>query len=233
VFDDVQEAQKFITDVMQPFHEMNRRTIDKKIIQIEKEVNDLSQNLGESVKKKLRPIISELNRELNKDFEVSLSIPNPSFPKIDLDLDIAAASLVRTEKQTKSYSERRWYTLWLCEHRVEYTVTEHKVDPRMLRETIKKTICSSVKQCSETLDAYISNSFQKNVSNYLCEIASILKRMNFALDEAIATRQENATTQIAQKSQFLALEEEFCTLVKRSTQAQNKLNTELGDMDDK
>ena len=225
-FDDEKDANEFIKRIMKIFYDINRKTIDEKIQKIESEINNVSTRLAKSIETRLMPIVSKLSDNLNKDFDVTLKVPSPRFPRIDLDLDIASTSLVRTRTRQDYYEERRWYTFFLKKHREYYTITEHTIDPKSVRNAIETGIESSVKQCFEMLDQYVATSFDKSVSDYLGDVGSVLRRMSSALDAAIASRKQDANTQEEQKKFHQALEDEFTLLVKRSCQTKEMLHAE-------
>ncbi|MBX3007624.1 MAG: dynamin family protein [Melioribacteraceae bacterium] len=169
---------------------------------IRKHFADAFNEVDKTIEKFSKSITKELNLKLQESGKKFQEEHKITIPKVDLDAIENEASKTAykkedvIEEQTKSYEERRWYTLWLYKHTVYYTervkTGERDVfDDDLYVGNLKSSLIDEFykivndlpNKSKEVLQSYLSN-FEKNIKDVIDE------RKN-ALEKEIKKKQSN------------------------------------------
>lgn len=169
---------------------------------IRKHFADAFNEVDKTIEKFSKSITKELNLKLQESGKKFQEEHKITIPKVDLDAIENEASKTAYKKEdvieekTKSYEERRWYTLWLYKHTVYYTervkTGERDVfDDDLYVGNLKSSLINEFykivndlpNKSKEVLQSYLSN-FEKNIKDVVYE------RKN-ALEKEIKKKQSN------------------------------------------
>lgn len=191
------------------------RQINKLKVKYPEQIN--TSNTSENARKhfgdalnEVQNIINDFSKSITKELNLKLEKSGKKFqeehkitiPKVDLESieNKANKNAYRKEEiyedQTKSYEERRWYTLWLYKHIVYYTEKVKVGEEDVYDENIYLgNLKTNLKEEFYNIVNDLPNKSKEVLSNYLVsfeqEIQEVIKERKSALDKEKTKKQSN------------------------------------------
>lgn len=172
-----------------------------------REVKSLRNRIEKLLKTKTKPIIEQAQRRLSKQFNVTLELPemfNELYLEEDVSLDIQAKSRSRDYTEYKTVKERRWYTLWLYEHKKQVPVSRTErffiVSIDEVNKNVEESIEAAVTKVKQQVFEYLEEDFQTVLDNSFSELDHFLKGYEESLQESINMNKQDAEKQAERKA---------------------------------
>jgi len=171
-----------------------------------REVKGLRNRIEKLLRTKTKPIIEQAQRRLSKQFNVTLELPD-MFDDLHLEnvsLDIQAKSRSREYTEYKTVKERRWYSLWLYEHKKQVPVSRTErffiVSVDEVNKTVEESIEAAVTKVKQQMFNYLEEDFQAVLDKSFSELDQFLKGYEESLQESINMNKQNAANQAEYKA---------------------------------
>lgn len=171
-----------------------------------REVKSLRNRIEKLLRTKTKPIIEQAQRRLSKQFNVTLELPEmfDNFYLEDVSLDIQAKSRSREYTEYKTVKERRWYTLWLYEHKKQVPVSRTErffiVSVNEVNKTVEESIEAAVTRVKQQVFNYLEEDFQAVLDKSFTELDQFLKGYEESLQESINMNKQDAEKQAERKA---------------------------------
>ncbi|QSF46383.1 dynamin family protein [Paenibacillus tianjinensis] len=164
-------------------------------IQVNGFVESLEYDLQQEINKGVEPILEHASRTLNNafDMKISFKVHNVKAIKVDFDQISKDAVEEKSVEKIKTKYERKWYTLWLKEHAVEYTVQEEEyhVDTRQIGKKVIQDLEKVQQKLRKELDKYVSEELAQNLTEYFSELTVYLDKFRGNLLDGLTDKQES------------------------------------------
>jgi len=171
-----------------------------------KEVKILRNRIDKLLRTKTKPIIEQAQRRLSKQFNVTLELPE-MFNEINLEdvsLGIQAKSRSREYTEYKTVKERRWYSLWLYEHKKQVPVSRTEqffiVSVDEVNKNVEESIETAVTTVKQQVFKYLEQDFQAEIDSYFLELDQFLKGYEELLQRSINGHKQDAEKQAERKA---------------------------------
>ena len=196
IFQEEEEAKQFIeylTDQLNkniffPFFEQLQDNIEEKYTHIEKSIN-------KDIKCQLEKIVDKASKRLKEEFDINITLPNIKVDDAKITIAKKPNKIIREEEieKTGSYHERRWYTLWVFKHRVEYTYTEteYKIDKSSLSKHFQTVLKDGQKQYHQKLDSIINTEIRKSLDLFIQQLEDFLQRYHGDLSDSMKLKEQS------------------------------------------
>ena len=171
-----------------------------------REVKSLRNRIEKLLRTKTKPIIEQAQRRLSKQFNVTLEL-HEMFDELyleDISLDIQAKSRSREYTEYKTVKERRWYSLWLYEHKKQVPVSRTErffiVSVNEVNKTVEESIEAAVTRVKQQVFDYLEEDFQAVLDKSFTELDQFLKGYEESLQESINMNKQDAEKQAERKA---------------------------------
>jgi GTPase SAR1 family protein len=198
-------ADEFLDQIHHHINRMHRAWTT----QTEKAATDafgsLEKRLMDAIVTEVRPVLDKAAAQLQSEFDARLEFPVPPIDKASIDFKkIGNKSLqAKTERQSYTYYERKWYTLWLKEYkRTGYEDVEvFYVDAMKIRDEVTVNLKGEVDRIKGELGAFTANKIQTQIDGYIDALAKYLEGYRRVLmDAQKLKKQEGAALRDAQQT---------------------------------
>lgn len=208
-FDSQDDAEQFSREISDSLNAKMRKTLQAMADGLEPIVLKEQEYLAKKIEAHISPIVKAIADETKDTFDINLTPPKINLPRLYLDLDII--SCVNIDKKTirKSYTERRWYTLFLKKHKVEYVDDVYKVDPREIRKSIVEMFKGKIKDLQEDVNAFIGNKFSETMGEYFQGLEVNVSQVRSIAEAGIENKKLDQQAQKQAKQQWQDTEEEL------------------------
>ncbi len=224
-FCDDNSAQDFLKKTRVTIEQALSKDIAGVLSELKTVVEDIQAKLKEAVNRDITSVVENMQNRLKKQLDVKVDPPQLAFPKVHMDLDLAACGTAKAHTETRTYHERHWYSLWLIKHEHSYQTTRYKVDPVKVRADIIRKIELSVNDAEKSIRGYLDGDFSKSIDSFFVELHGVFRRINDTVEDAICMKGESRETQEAAKAELNAIYEDTDRLAKRL----EKLRKRIGD----
>jgi hypothetical protein len=116
-----------------------------------------------------------------------------------LDLDIIQLGKIKEQNETRSFEERRWYTLGLVKHSVEYQHTEFKVEPRQLRHDLEQELAAEIDRMGSSIKEFLSGTFAEMMEVYFSGLGDKIGEVKSIAESGIETKKMDEKAQLEAK----------------------------------
>ncbi|SET45735.1 Dynamin family protein [Natronincola peptidivorans] len=151
-------------------------------------IKSIEKDLWGNIEREMGSVLKEAAIKLNESFEVKIQLSSPKPEPMNINFDLIQQKLIKEEekKRTGTRYERRWYTLWLYEHEVEYTYTEkvYEVDAKAIGSKAKKALNKKYDDLEKALHDFINKDTKKKIDEYFKELELYLERFRGDLLDA-------------------------------------------------
>ncbi|MFH5181886.1 dynamin family protein [Paenibacillus sp. TAB 01] len=163
-----------------------------------KSVQEMESQLQQRIHQEVSPVLEHAAQALNNAFDLKISFQQHAIKEIKVNFDhITRDSIEETSvEKTKTRYERRWYTLWLKEHAVQYTVheDEYHVDTKRIGKEVVADLEKAQQKLQKDLEQYISKELAVNLALYFNELKQYLDKYRGNLLDGLKDKQENEET---------------------------------------
>lgn len=226
-FDTEGEAKGFINSAMKEIQDDLRKELSELTQGLHKPIEKAKQSLSIEMEKKIKPIIDDINKELKRDFSISLEIPKVEFHEIRMDLDIMECATVKSQEYTYTTYERRWYTLWCWKHEVKHVGTQYIVKPEEIREAVQKRIDASIQDAKRTVKEFIKNRFNNSIEQYFIVIQREVDVIQSSLNDGIRLNKSEELEKKNSKSYLTDLDQKVSRLKLRTDKLNDMIKTKI------
>nr|BDT32045.1 dynamin family protein [Myxococcus sp. MH1] len=137
-----------------------------------------------------RPILQRAAERIKRQFDVPLEFPRPKLTN-PLEKISLAHHLTKFEPGkivTQSRREFRWYTLWLWEHEVTYSVKtkdRHLIHLDEVSHYTKQAVHKSVEEIAIKFDDFLATDFKDGIDEYFQRLREYFQFYRQTLEEAV------------------------------------------------
>jgi len=139
------------------------------------------------VTRPLDTVLQSTEKRLYGSFSVMLDFPKPRI-QAEFDFDKTFYSSIREESTTEigTMRERRWYTLWIHEHKLtyQYQTPVQRIYLKDVLELLQKSFTEDSNGIWLSLDQYVRTEFNVAIKTYFIEIFDYLERLKGDLLES-------------------------------------------------
>lgn len=150
-------------------------------------VDSVLESIWTEVTRQLEPVLKTAEERLYQSFSVIIGFPKPTIQG-DFDFDNLFHSSIREESATKigTTRERRWYTLWIHEHKLTYEYQEqvYRIYSKDVLEQLQASFTADSNGIWISLDEYVRNEFNETIKAYFIEAFDYLEKLKGDLLEA-------------------------------------------------
>ena len=150
-------------------------------------VDDILGDIWAEVTLPLDAVLQSTEERLYGSFSIMLDFPKPKI-QANFDFDKTFYSSIREESTTEigTMRERRWYTLWIHEHKLtyQYQTPVHRIYIKDVLELLQKSFTEDSNGIWLSLDQYVRTEFNVAIKTYFIEIFDYLERLKGDLLES-------------------------------------------------
>jgi len=164
-------------------------TIKLQLIQQNAKINvdEVLESIWAGVTGPLETVLKTAGERLYESFSVTLDFPKPTI-LTQFDSDKIFRSSIKKESITKigTLLERRWYTLWSHEHKLNYQYRAHvyRIYTKDVLELLQKSFTQDSNGIWLALDQYVRTDFNEGIKIYFIEVFDYLERLKGDLSES-------------------------------------------------
>ena len=164
-------------------------TIKLQLIQQNAKINvdEVLESIWTGVTNPLETVLKTAGERLYESFSVTLDFPKPTI-LTQFDSDKIFRSSIKKESITKigTLLERRWYTLWSHEHKLNYQYRAHvyRIYTKDVLELLQKSFTQDSNGIWLALDQYVRTDFNEGIKIYFIEVFDYLERLKGDLSES-------------------------------------------------
>ena len=164
-------------------------TIKLQLIQQNAKINvdEVLESIWTGVTNPLETVLKTAGERLYETFSVTLDFPKPTI-LTQFDSDKIFRSSIKKESITKigTLLERRWYTLWSHEHKLNYQYRAHvyRIYTKDVLELLQKSFTQDSNGIWLALDQYVRTDFNEGIKIYFIEVFDYLERLKGDLSES-------------------------------------------------
>jgi GTPase SAR1 family protein len=193
------DAEAFIKKLRSEVGKTIDSSLQEAANRLEPIVSDCQKNLAATMNDKLGELLVDFGEEIRRDFDIQLEPPVPELPRIRLDLDIIQLGKIKEQNETRSFEERRWYTLGLVKHSVEYQHTEFKVEPRQLRHDLEQELAAEIDRMGSSIKEFLSGTFAEMMEVYFSGLGDKIGEVKSIAESGIETKKMDEKAQLEAK----------------------------------
>lgn len=188
-FSSESEATDFLANLLNTIVQI----IDPMFVEIKQKtqytVEQTEKEFWPQIEKQLGTILQTAQERLNEAFSVSLEFPKPQINSINFDFERLQDHAIKEKSITETGTkyERRWYTLYLVKHAVEYSY-EAKVYDVYTKEVgiqLRKSITEIQNNLLSSINTYINTELNNTVETYFGNLTSYLERFRGDLLDSV------------------------------------------------
>jgi predicted GTPase len=194
-FESKRKAERFLEEAV----ERGRSHAEQTLVRGQKElfamVEQSRQELGALARERVQPILTRATGRLSVQLNVTLTLPEPELRKPTVPVVSPAPDektrIIRGEKRDAVRYERRWYTIWMYQHKVEYTVrepdvevSEYHVDLSDVVKAVNKAMRQAVRSLEDELTSFARDELEGTLSEYLVAVEAVLSNYQEHLTQA-------------------------------------------------
>ncbi|MDF0728678.1 dynamin family protein [Cytobacillus sp. S13-E01] len=193
VFDNEREAQEFVSKLASVIDSENKNYSKAVQKSLNQSVMAMQKGLWMSIEEKISPVLNQASERMDEAFNLKLSFPKPSIGTFKIDFDEMEKSSIRkdSEQRTGTRTKRKWYTLFLYEHKESYKYYEdvYKVDTRSIKKQFLEKLTYRNKGLQEEIKQYVNEELRSQVDLYFEGLMSYLERFRGDLLDALKNQQ--------------------------------------------
>ncbi|WP_135550895.1 dynamin family protein [Paenibacillus cymbidii] len=198
VFSSKREANEFLDKI----DEAIRADVGHLSNDIQNMVNESVQQMEAELQKRIdhnvSAVLEHAAQTLNDAFDLKISFKQKTITPIKVEFDQITNNSIEEKnvEKTKTRYERKWYTLWLREHEVSYTVYEDEfhIDTKKIGADVLKELNTSQKKLQKDLEKYVSQELGSNLTAYFDELKLYLDKFRGNLLDGVKDKQEKEET---------------------------------------
>lgn len=174
------------------------------------ETENIAYELTKFIKIRLDPILTNARRFFNQEFNIPLNFTSPNlgnpFEEVINHGDHIKNIPAHTE--SRSYKEKRWYTLYLYNHIVYYTQTvdeAFEVSFDGIKESVNNQVLNPLQALLKSVQSFTRDEFGKKISSYIQDLNHFLASYEMSIHEAQLIQEQGGTkieTSLAQLGDF-------------------------------
>jgi hypothetical protein len=175
-------------------------------------VDEMSEAIWAGVNGRLETVLKSAEVRLNETFSLVMDFPKPGVRSFVVDFARLRKSSVKEDAITKTGTkyERKWYTLWCRDHRInfEYQEQVYRVYTKDIVAQLQELMEKDSDDLWTSLDKYVRNEFSTAINSYFAEIADYLERFRGDLVDSKHDRElesENLENLQVAMSEFLRM----------------------------
>lgn len=227
VFEDEEEAKEFLSYLMSQLQTATQRSLEKSLAILRKPIDRAGANLSRSIQEQVRPVIEEMGQDAQELFGISLTIPPMEFGSYDVDFSTIKKGRIRHSVESRSYSERRWYTFWLVDHKVPYQVDKYTIDPTGLRDKINDVLSKSLESMKGELHSYLGNAFKESAKTYFLQVGTIFSSVRDSVLGGIELKKCEESEQLGIAKEIEALSDTVRRAERRAERHKEHLDADF------
>lgn len=195
VFSSKREANAFLDKLDEAIQTDVGRVSNEIQILVNQSVQAMEAKLQQQIDHNVSAVLEHAAQTLNNAFDLKISFHQKTIKPIKVDFDHITNQSIEeksVEKKRTRY-ERKWYTLWLKEHAVSYTVQEDEfhVDTKKIGADVLKELDKSQKKLQKDLEKYVTNELGSNLTIYFDELKLYLDKFRGNLLDGMKDKQES------------------------------------------
>ncbi len=228
-FNSENDAKGFVEKVFKELSKELNEAFQLQLTDISKPINYVQNELSKQLEVTVQPILNEMQDDANNVFKININFEKPNFEDIKLDMnEMSRTEYIqnKTHTETRSYTELRWYTLWLYPHEVKYTHTEnyYLVDSVSIKNNIVDCINKQTDKVRNISNLYINNVFKENIEIFFCKIEEKFHQLSNNINSGIKLKEEEQYKQDEIKTQLDNINENIEKLSDRTKSFERFIN---------
>jgi hypothetical protein len=142
--------------------------------------------------KKVRPVIDRAASRLHTDFNIEFAVPDFTLKlrQHDASFEPEQESTTHYRSETRTTTERRWYTLWVYPHtvtetvRVPYESTAYIVRPDSITLELRNSLRRRVDEIQADLSGHVKQALTDTIKRYYDNVDAFLRRYREILEQS-------------------------------------------------